>query len=388
MTPDPAPVASAPPTPSPELPPLVLVDRADRLRDRLASVGADALLLTDPIEVAWCTGFTGSAGWVAVLADRVVLGTDARYGERAADELAAVGLDGAVELVVDPTRGARRERIVRTLHGARTVGASATRTSHAEWTDLSTDLALVPADEVTASVRRIKDAAELARIARAATLADRALAEVAPRLGDGLTERDVHDELEHRMRVLGADGPSYDTIVASGPDNAARPHHHAERRRIVEGDLVVIDVGALVDGYHSDMTRTFVIGDPSTAQRERYELVSECQRAGLAAVAPGVTAGEVDRAARAVAIAAGLGDEYLHGTGHGVGLEIHEAPMCVPGSSSELLAGDVVTVEPGLYRAGVGGVRIEDLVVVTTTGPHILTESPKDDPCLPSPPTT
>ena len=165
-------------------------------------------------------------------------------------------------------------------------------------------------------------------MARAASIADDALAAVAPMLADSPTEADVRDELEHRMRRLGADGPSYDTIVASGPDNAARPHHQTGRRTIVEGDTVIIDVGALVDGYHSDMTRTFVVGEPTAEQREVYELVLAAQLAGLDGHRPRRRRpGDVDAACRDLFADAGYGDWFLHGTGHGVGLDIHEDPF-------------------------------------------------------------
>ena len=211
---------------------------------------------------------------------------------------------------------------------------------------------------------------------------------MAPLLHDRPTEADVRDELEQRMRRLGADGPSYATIVASGPTFAARPHHETGRRTIVDGDLVIIDVGALVDGYHSDMTRTFVVGEPTAQQAEIYDLVRQAQAAGLNASRPGVAAADVDEACRAVFRDAGFADWFIHNTGHGVGLDIHEDPFSSPVSEATLLEGDVVTVEPGLYRDGFGGVRIEDLVSVTATGCVLLTHVPKDAPCLPSPPTT
>ena len=238
------------------------------------------------------------------------------------------------------------------------------------------------------ALRRVKDEGELARITRAAEFADAALAEVAPALGDGSSERDVRDELDQRMRRLGADGLSYEPIVASGPELAARPHHQTGRRRIVEGDTVIIDVGALVDGYHSDMTRSFVVGEPDGQQRELYDLVLTSQLAGLDAVTAGLQARELDATCRAVFEEAGYGDWFVHGTGHGVGLDIHEDPFAARVSTDELVAGDVVTVEPGLYRDGFGGIRIEDLVTVTPTGCRILTKLPKDSPWLPSPPTT
>lgn len=203
-----------------------------------------------------------------------------------------------------------------------------------------------------------------------------------------MTEADVRMELEYRMRRHGADGPSYDTIVASGPEHAARPHHHATRRTIVEGDTVVIDVGGLVDGYHSDMTRSYVVGEPTREQRDLYDLLLQVQHAGLGAVRAGVAAKDVDAVCRTMLTDAGYADWFLHSTGHGVGLVIHEDPFENPTSTTTLVRGDVVTVEPGLYRVGFGGFRIEDLVEVTEGGCRTLTSSPKDTPCLPSPPTT
>jgi Xaa-Pro aminopeptidase len=217
-------------------------------------------------------------------------------------------------------------------------------------------------------------------MAAAAAAADAALAEVEPMLfaavtGPPVTESDIRNELEYRMRLHGADDRSYDTIVASGPDHAARPHHEVSRRRIVEGDTVIIDVGALVDGYHSDMTRSYVIGEPSDEQRLMYALVEASHAAGRAALRAGISARELDSVCRDVFEEAGRLDAYLHGTGHGVGLAIHEPPFHSQASDDELVAGNVVTVEPGLYRVGFGGFRIEDLLVVTETGSQPLTHT-------------
>lgn len=376
-----SPVGDAPHHPT-ELPPVALAGRAERVR---AAADLPGLLVVEPHNVRWLTGFSGSVAFVILTSDRTVLVTDRRYGDRACDETAAAD---EVEVRVGATQADLRRLVVEACRGLARVGAEATHLTHARWQDLASDLPLEPADGTIEAHRRSKDPGELARIGLAASIADRALAEVAPRLGDAPTELDVRHELEYLMRRLGADGPSYDTIVASGPEHAARPHHGAERRTIVEGDTVVIDVGALVEGYHSDMTRSYVVGEADDRQRELYDLVLAAQLAGLAAVRADVPAREVDAAARAVFAEAGVLDWYLHSTGHGVGLQIHEEPFHAPGSSAHLLAGDVVTVEPGLYRAGLGGIRIEDLVLVTPTGHQLLTQTPKDAPCLPSPPTT
>jgi Xaa-Pro aminopeptidase len=199
------------------------------------------------------------------------------------------------------------------------------------------------------------------------------------------------------MRRLGADGPSFDTIVASGP-NGAMPHHRAGERRINEGDLVVIDFGALVDGYHSDMTRTLMVGEPSETQHRMLAAVAASQAAGVAAVRAGVEASAVDEACRTVLRDVGWEDAFVHGTGHGVGLDIHESPRVAANAAGSLADGHVVTVEPGVYLAGHGGVRIEDTVVVTAEGSRTLTLAPKDHtlqtaapgvaPPWPPPPTT
>ena len=366
------------------LPPIGFAGRAGAIRERLDEGDADALAITNLTNVRWLTGFTGSNGSVALLPDRMVLVTDPRYGDRSVDELAAAGVEA--EVVVGSTKAEQHDLLVRALSSVATVGAEATSLTHAGWRALADELTLVEADGLIEDGRRSKDRGEIARIELACAAADAALAEVAPVL-EGMTEADVRMELEYRMRCHGADGPSYDTIVASGPQHAARPHHEAGPRTIVEGDTVVIDVGALLDGYHSDMTRSYVIGDVTTEQRDLYSLLLEIQCAGLVAVSAGTRAAEVDATCRTMAIDAGYADWFLHSTGHGVGLLIHEDPFESPVSTAVLRAGDVVTVEPGLYRVGFGGFRIEDLVEVTESGCRILTASPKDSPCPPSPPT-
>jgi Xaa-Pro aminopeptidase len=337
--------------------------------------GCDALLFTDLVDVRWLTGFTGSNGWAVIRSDEVIVGTDGRYGERARAETA----DADATVFAEKTRSGLHERLVASLSGATRVGLDPATTSQADWTRLAADVPLEPTPSLVALQRQIKDHAEIERMGAAAAAADAALAEVESLLlatvDAPVTEADIRDELEYRMRRHGADDRSYDTIVASGPHHAARPHHDATRRTIVEGDTVIIDVGALVDGYHSDMTRSYVIGEPTDQQREIYALVEAAQRQGIEALAPGVTAQAVDRACRDLFVDAGYGDWYLHGTGHGVGLVIHESPFHSQASEEVLVAGNVVTVEPGLYRVGFGGFRIEDLLVVTESGSRPLTHT-------------
>ena len=369
-----------------EFPPIGYAGRIEQVRVRAAAAGLDGVLVTDLTNVRWLTGFTGSAGTLLIAPDRATLVTDGRYRDRAGDELRNSG--AAADVVAGLTQAEQHRLLTSAAEGLARIGAEATSLIHTRWDALSGDLPIEPVGGIIAEGRRSKDAGEIARIEFACRCADAALAEVAPMLGDGMTEADVRNELEYRMRLHGADGPSYDTIVASGPDHAARPHHHASSRSIVDGDTVVIDVGALVDGYHSDMTRSYVIGEPTAQQREMYDLLLGVQLAGIAAVRAGAAAKDVDATCRSAIGEAGYGEWFVHSTGHGVGLLIHEDPFESSVSTQTLVAGDVVTVEPGLYRVGFGGFRIEDLVEVTDDGCRILTASPKDTPCPPSPPTT
>ncbi len=339
-------------------------------------IGVDALLFTDLTDVRWLTGFTGSNGWVVVRSGVTTLGTDTRYGDRAEAETQGSG----VEIVALQNRAKLQDSMIDAA-GSGEVGIDGRSVSQVLWSRLAADLKLASVDSLVATARETKDDAEIERIEAAAEAADAALAEVEPMLfgtiDDPVTEADVRNELEYRMRRHGADDRSYDTIVASGPEHAARPHHEVGDRTIVVGDTVVIDVGALVDGYHSDMTRSYVIGEPTAQQREIYDLVQVSQTAGLEALRNGVAAHAVDSACRDVFTAAGYGDWYLHGTGHGVGLQIHETPFHSQVSDEVIQTGNVVTIEPGLYRGGFGGIRIEDLVVVTGDGHRVLTHHPK-----------
>jgi len=236
---------------------------------------------------------------------------------------------------------------------------------------------LVATEGVVEELRRTKDPGEIDRIATAARIADAALAAVSPLLADGPTEVEFGLALDTEMRRLGASAPSFETIVASGP-NAARPHHRPAGRSIGAGELVVLDFGATYDGYRSDMTRTVCVGEPTSALVELYDVVAASQAAGVRAVRAGVPAASVDRSCRDVIAAAGWGEQFVHGTGHGVGLDIHEAPSVGSSSSDTLQSGHVMTVEPGVYLPGVAGVRIEDTLVVTDEGSVALTRTPKE----------
>jgi Xaa-Pro aminopeptidase len=352
-------------------------------RLRLEIVDADGLLVTSITNVRYLTGFTGSAGMLFVLPGEVVFLTDGRYGTQAGEELAAAGVDGRIVVA----RMADQAEQARQIVEAGAIGRLGLEAAHVSWArqrsfaaDWFPGVELLPTVDLVESLRRVKDAGELARLAEAAGIADLALDRIRSQLASGLTEEAFGRALDFEMRQLGASGPSFETIVASGP-NAAKPHHRPSPRLIQAGEPVVLDFGARFDGYCSDMTRTVWVGalaDPEL--RRAVDVVLASQAAGVAAVGPGVDCAEVDKVCREVIAAAGWGDLFVHGTGHGVGLDVHEAPSVTATSADTLQVGHVVTVEPGVYLPGLGGVRIEDTVVVTEDGCRPLTSTPKDSP--------
>lgn len=363
------------------LPAMDVAGRADRLRGRLDGAGCDALLVTHLTNVRYLTGFTGSAGLLLVTPDDLLFVTDGRYAEQAPDQLAAAGVVARVEISSDGQRGivaAATAQLARIGLEADHVSWSAADRYRDQWFgDAGIEgREVVATTGLVEGLRLVKDEGEVARIRRASAIADAALAEVRPRLEAGLTEREFGFELDLLIRRLGAEGNSFETIVASGP-NGSRPHHRPSDRHIAPGDLVVLDFGAKVDGYCSDMTRTIMVGGASPTQDRMLEVVLESQAAGVAAVRAGVPAKDVDTACREVIAAAGWADAFSHGTGHGVGLDIHESPRVAATSGDTLAAGHIVTVEPGVYLPGHGGVRIEDTVVVTDSGCVPLTLTPK-----------
>ncbi|HET9093347.1 MAG TPA: aminopeptidase P family protein [Acidimicrobiales bacterium] len=359
-----------------------VASRLGRLRTGLGAAGCDALLVTSLVNVRYLTGFTGSAAMLLVTAGGALLLTDPKYPEQAAEQIAAAGAEVEIEA---GTRQGQLEILDRATKGLSRLGLEAAALSWAAADRLRAELGqfasaggeLVATEGVVEGLRVVKDAGELARIELAADVADVALAQVKERLGAGLTEAEFALELDYEMRRRGADDLSFETIVASGP-NGAMPHARPSDRRIDEGDVVVVDFGALVDGYHSDMTRSFTVGRVPEEMVEVLDAVFVAQRAGVRATRAGASASEVDDACRRSLVEAGYGEHFVHGTGHGVGLEIHEAPA-ISGQSADILdEGAVVTVEPGVYLPGTGGVRIEDTLVVTAQGARPLTKSTKD----------
>jgi Xaa-Pro aminopeptidase len=351
--------------------------RRSRLGERLQALGIDALIVTRLPNVRYLTGFTGSNGQAVVAADgSAVFLTDGRYDEQSSHEVRDLRRTPYTQGYPQPLIDA-----CRTL-GASRVAFERRGLTYGGWerlSELAEGLELVPGDDEVERLRRAKDADEVALIARAQGFADEAFEKMVldGGLRAGVTERALARELEDTMLDAGADDRAFDSIVAFG-EHAAEPHHHVTDRELAPGDLVKLDFGALSGGYHSDMTRTVAFGEPDPRLREIRDLVAQAQRAGVEAVRPGVSSTEVDAAARSMIAAAGWGDAFPHGLGHGVGLEIHEDPFLRWDTGEELVEGMVVTIEPGVYIPGLGGVRIEDMVEVTADGRREIPRSTRE----------
>ncbi len=344
------------------------------LRSLMDDAEVDMLVVSNRSNIRYLSGFSGSAGTLVVGAERATLVTDNRYALQAPDEVTAA--NAAVEVHIGPSGGFAD--LVALLKTAPRVGLEADQIT---WSQAERFATALPGETVSTSglveaLRERKDDGEVARIERAAGLADQALASTRSLLGTGMSERQFATELVAEMRRLGADRSGFETIVASGP-NSARPHHRPGDRSIEPGDLVVIDFGAEKDGYRSDMTRSFVIGEPNDQQTEMLEGVRGAQAAGVAAAGPGVPTATVDAACRDHLAELGLVTWFTHGTGHGVGLDIHEAPSVSASATATLAPGHIITVEPGVYVPDVGGVRWEDTLVITDDGARALTKAEK-----------
>jgi Xaa-Pro aminopeptidase len=339
------------------------MSRLERLRESLE----EPLLVTNGVNVRYLVGFSSSNAALLVDPERLRLFSDFRYAE------AARGVEG-VEFV--ETRRSLVAALAELLEGR--IGFEADAVSYASWETLASGaLELVPRRGLVEALRAVKDDGELDAIRRAGEITSQAYERLAEERFTGRTERDLAWRLDELFHELGAYAPAFETIVASGP-NGAKPHARPTDRVVEAGETVVIDAGAMVDGYCADCTRTFATGPLPDELKSAYTTCLEGQLAGLNEVSAGVTGVDADAAARERIEAAGLGEKFGHGLGHGVGLDVHEAPRLSRESSDTLAAGNVVTVEPGVYLEGLGGIRIEDLVIVTDGEPEVLTSSTKD----------
>ena len=384
--------------------PAVHAARRGRLAARAAAEGADAALITHLVNVRYLTGL---ASWNAALlvpasaagaadsavpaadgavpadgaavpaADGAVLATDSRYAlaaERDAPDVELVN-DRRIEAALAHEVVRRGYR--RLLFEAHEMTVERYEALRALLGGPSAGCEVAPLGRYVEKLREVKDGGELALLRTACQLSARALEDVLPRVRAGMTERELAASLERRMVELGAEKPAFDTIVASGP-NGAIPHHVPTGRAMERGDLVVIDFGARCGGYHADMTRTVCLGEPAAWQRDLYQLVATAQRAGTRAARPGAEIGAVDAAARDIISGAGHAGDFQHGLGHGVGLEVHEEPLISPGKTGKLGDRVPVTIEPGVYLPGKGGVRIEDTLAVCAEETELLTTFTKD----------
>ncbi len=357
--------------------------RRKRLSARLAAADVDAMLVSDLINVRYLTGFTGSNAAVLVFGDErpPILATDSRYRTQAARQ--APDLEVAIERacgrhLAQRAVAARSRRIGFESHVVTVDGYDALRCA-LDGDGPAPAAELVRASGLVESLREVKDDGELALLRRACEAADAALADLVSGGGlrPGRTERAVARDVEAYMLDHGADARAFETIVAAGA-NSAIPHHRPTEAVLHAGDFVKIDFGALVAGYHSDMTRTFVLGAAAEWQREIYDVVLSAQQAGVAALRRGAELCGIDGASRAVIADAGFAENFGHGLGHGVGLQIHEAPGINAAAVGALRAGSVVTVEPGVYLPGRGGVRIEDTLLVDEHGTESLSQFPRE----------
>src|ERR1022692_552582 len=343
--------------------------RRARLQEQAAALGAGAALITSQVNVRYLTGLASSNASLLLPAGgggagpagtgTAVLATDSRYAPAA--ERDCPDLELIIERFTEPALAA-----LAAARGWTTVAFEEhemTVERHQALAGGGSGLTLIPLGRLVEGLRMVKDDAEIALLARACQITSRAVEAVVTAISPGLTEREFAVILEHEMTDRGAEGLAFDTIVASGP-NGNTPHHVPTSRPFAAGDLVTIDCGARFGGYHADMTRTVAIGEPSAWQREIYDLVAAAQAAGVAAARDGMSAAGLDAIARGMIADAGYGEYFQHGLGHGVGLEIHEAPMIGYGQEGTLTDRVPVTVEPGVYLPGKGGVRIEDTLVV------------------------
>ncbi len=352
-------------------------DRLRRLRQRLAELEVDAIFVSQPENRRYLSGFDGSAGYLLVTEKDAIITTDFRYVEQAKRQ----SPDYHIFQITGDMAGWFPE-LIAGLRG-RKLGFESWHMSlamHRQIGDITKKLEspprLVPLEGAVEPLRAVKEAEEIEVIARAADISDRAFHHIEETIKAGMSEKEVAWEMEKFMREHGSQAMPFDVIVASGP-NAALPHARPSERAIREGEPVLMDIGARLDGYSSDLTRTICLGAPDEKFRKVYDIVLGAQLAAMELIKEGMTGGQADNLARTVITEAGYAEAFGHALGHGVGLAAHEAPRLGPGSGEELVSGMVFTIEPGVYLPGWGGVRIEDLVVLENGRLRVLSKARK-----------
>jgi len=344
-----------------------------KLRKELQSLQIDGFLVTSDANRRYLTGFTGSSGYALITQDKALLITDFRYIEQASKQ--------APLFEIIQHNGPINDQVKEELDKLKisTLGFEQDHVTYSNYQQFKDKfgVTLKPVSQVIESLRLIKDEDEIALIRKAAEIADEAFSYILNIIQPGMKEKEVALKLECKMRELGAEGASFDTIIASG-SRSALPHGIASDKVIELGELVTMDFGAIYKGYVSDITRTIMVGQPNAKQQEIYQIVLEAQLNGVNQVKAGMTGKTADALTRDIITKYGYGEAFGHSTGHGIGLDVHEGPGLSYRNESELKAGMVVTVEPGIYIPGFGGVRIEDDVLLTETGREVLTKSTKD----------
>ncbi|HEY1015456.1 MAG TPA: Xaa-Pro peptidase family protein [Herpetosiphonaceae bacterium] len=352
--------------------------RVKALRSTFDEAGIDGMLISDPANRRYLSGFTGSAGVLLIDAERAILVTDGRYTSQAEEQ--SPGFEIVTRGLTETLPAAAASR----LGAIRRVGFEAgamTFAEHGDYRQLCGEVELVPVSGLAERGRSVKDAGELAALRRAIQITDEALARVRPLLRPEMTERDAAWELHKAIHELGGAGLSFETIVAAGP-NSARPHARPGAAPLGLGRPIVIDFGALFDGYHADMTRTLILGEADDQFWRIYNTVREALETARRGIKPGTSGQDADALARDVIAAAGFGEAFGHGLGHGVGLVIHEGPSLRMNAQQPLEINQVFSIEPGIYLPEWGGVRLEDLALLQVDGVETLTQSPLDDPVV------
>jgi len=349
--------------------------RQGRLRTRLEGGGLSLLVVANPVNLYYLTGFRGSVGVAALGLEEAFLWVDPRYTLQAHEQARGVKVIEARKGLLKAVAAWLRSQ------GRCRVGYEDTHLTCAQFRELkneeSSSVRFQPAGGMVEELRLLKDQSEIALIREAGRITARVFEELLPQVRPGTREADLEAEIEYRMRRQGAEGAAFESIVASGP-RSALPHARASRKLLGKCELVILDLGAILGGYAADMTRTVYLGRPTARVQRLYSAVLAAQREAWEAIHDGCRASSVDEAARRVLGRRGLAKYFTHSTGHGVGLEVHEKPRLGRGEKTILKTGCVVTVEPGIYLEGFGGIRIEDTVVVGETAAEILTPAPKD----------
>lgn len=341
-----------------------------KVKPFLAANAVDAFLISNLHNVRYLTGFTGSNAILLVTMDEMVFFTDPRYSLQSAQQVKQKVVIASGNLIKAAAAWAVRRKLKR-------IAVEQSTMTLAEAELLRGQFEIRAASGVIEQLRMVKSPEEIEKIRASVQLNSKALDQALKKVRPGMRENELAAEIDYRMRRLGAESAAFETIVAAGP-NAALPHAKPGHSRLQSGQMLLIDMGAMLDGYASDMTRMVHLGEPNKKYRDAYNAVLQAQLAAIAAVKPGKTGAQVDKAARDVLKAAGLGEAFVHSTGHGLGLEIHEDPRIGKSGKVKLSAGMAITIEPGIYLEGWGGIRIEDTVVVTPTGCDVLTPTPKE----------